>query len=288
MALRVSVIDFLSGLTGNYNKIYFRPNSGNAGDSLINFGFYSAARKSGLNYQEILNDSELDKISSDDILILSGGGNLVPYWDAGSDLVRRLVKYDFPIALMPQSVVGRDDVLRLLRSKDTLFLREEISYEYALGLKLECQVLFDHDLAFHADLEFLNGFPLPVFSLKNFRKISYIAYHYLRSRIRPGLQVFRSDRESRLDLKKKRINDLSQVARFGTLGFDLNVCSAYWFLKVISWYDSIETDRLHVFIGGVLLGKKVILHENSYHKIRGVYKSSIADNDAFKNLVSFK
>lgn len=285
-AVDSQVSEFLQDASSRYRKVYFRPNSGNAGDSLINFGFYSIAEKIGLEFQEIIDDSDFDLISDDDILLLSGGGNLVPYWDAGSHLVRKLVGYKFPIALLPQSVEGREDIIALLRVQDTIFLREKISYDFVLSLNPNCKVLLDHDLAFHSDLGVLERFICPDLSYKNIRKLAYILYHYVRSRFKRDIEVFRADKESRLSVKKNKINDISQVARFGTGRREQNECSASWFLRVLSWYEVVETDRLHVFIAGVMLGKKIILHESSYHKIRGVYFSSVQGSKS-SSLVSF-
>jgi exopolysaccharide biosynthesis predicted pyruvyltransferase EpsI len=39
--------------------------------------------------------------------------------------------------------------------------------------------------------------------------------------------------------------------------------------------DAVVTNRLHIGIAGVLLGKRVQLYDNSYGKIRDVYQSSL-------------
>lgn len=51
----------------------------------------------------------------------------------------------------------------------------------------------------------------------------------------------------------------------------------YPFLKAISEYEVIQTDRLHVAIAGALLGREVHLYPGSYFKIRAIYESSIKD-----------
>ena len=47
------------------------------------------------------------------------------------------------------------------------------------------------------------------------------------------------------------------------------------FLRHIDQYERVITDRLHVAIGGALLGKEVKLIGNSYFKIRAIFDSSI-------------
>ena len=62
-------------MAATYNRnIYFLPNSGNAGDALINTGFYAAAQEAALDYEEISADFNFHKIGENDLLILSGGG----------------------------------------------------------------------------------------------------------------------------------------------------------------------------------------------------------------------
>ncbi len=48
------------------------------------------------------------------------------------------------------------------------------------------------------------------------------------------------------------------------------------FLAIADRYDEIRTDRLHVAIAGALLGKRVLLHDNSYGKNRAVWEHSVA------------
>lgn len=115
----------------------------------------------------------------------------------------------------------------------------------------------------------------------------YIAYHFVRSKFSGNLKALRTDRESTIEGKKRKINDISRLAKFGTRNRELNLLSSYWLLKLLSWYKQVETDRLHVFVGCVLVGTKVKLRENSYHKIRGVYSFSIEPRPEYSRLVDF-
>lgn len=253
-----------------YRRIYFRPNPGNSGDALINVGFYSCAERCGLEYSEIADDFDYSALGSEDLVILSGGGNIVPYWSAGSELIQELTKYDFPLLLMPQSVEGREDILRLLRAKDVLILREEYSYKYAQSLGLECALGLDDDLAFSVNPEdVLKSFHLPPLKVRNIRKALYILYHFIRSRFKGELKALRTDRESRFPGKKKKINDVSSLARFGTGSKKLNYCSSYWMLKILSWYKVVETDRLHVFVACSLWKSRLFCIAIAIIKLKG-------------------
>lgn len=282
-----TVFDTLVAAKKRYERVYFRPNSGNAGDALINVGFYSIAQKICLEYEEISDDFPYEELSERDLVVLSGGGNIVSYWSAGSALVQRLTQYKFPLLLMPQSIEGREDILGLLRERDVLFLREKYSFEYACALGLKCRLALDSDLAFFVDRTLFGTAcrALPALSIRNVRKMAYVFWHRLRSKATGRLVALRTDRESVTLGRKRKFNDISLVAKFGTRDRELNMLSAYWLLKVLSWYDVVETDRLHVFVGCVLVGTKVILHENAYYKIKGVYEYSVRAHPTYAPLV---
>ncbi len=274
-----------------YKKIYFKANSGNAGDSLINFGFYSLADELGLLYEEVDEQYDYANIAGDSVLILSGGGNIVPYWEACSNILREVTRHEFPVIMLSQSIQGRRDVLRLLRQCDILILREKFSYDYALSLDLNCRLYIDHDLAFYADLEYLYGFKKvlpPVFNLSKSQKLLKIYYHKTRALFCRELKAFRTDHEANLKIKAKKINDIARAAKFGTRGILENAYSAISLLEIVKRYKFVETDRLHVFIACLLAGTKVLLHDNVYYKIRGVYEHSVKDNPRYSHLVNYQ
>lgn len=289
--LKKTTAEALRDASRDYKKLYFKPNKGNAGDSLINAGFYSICASIEANFEEIGTGFDYATIEPDELLILPGGGYLVPYWNGGSELVREVTKYDFPILLLPQSIQGREDVLQLLRPKDRLYLRERYSLEYALSLNLSCQVGIDHDLAFSASPErIFNEAPKwpPNNNLKTLRKRLYCHYHKFRSAFHDELDAFRTDSESVLLGKKRKINDISSVSKFGTKNRLENLYSAKKMLELLSSYEHIKTDRLHVMIGCILAGTPVTAFDNAYYKIRGVYEYSIQPNTLHSPLVTFK
>ena len=284
-----AVIDVLNKAK-RHGQVYFRANEGNAGDSLLNFGFYSLAKKIGLFYEEIYDGFDYGAISENSVLILSGGGNIVPYWEGGSNLLRKIAKYNFPLIMLPQSIEGRPEVLRLLRKKDVLILREKFSYEYAVSLGLECKLYIDHDLAFFVDLDFLYEFKRvfpPQFNLTNVQKMLKVYYQIIRSVFYRELKALRTDHESILGIGAKKINDISRIAKFGTKGIFENAYSSISLLNIVSRYKLVETDRLHVFIACMLAGTKVRLRDNKYYKIKGVYEYSVKTSEPYSHLVDY-
>ena len=51
----------------------------------------------------------------------------------------------------------------------------------------------------------------------------------------------------------------------------------YKFMKTLAKYERIYTNRLHVAIGGALLGRQVFVSSNDYFKIEEIYAASIKD-----------
>lgn len=272
----------LAALKEQKREVYFRPNPGNAGDSLINMGFFSLAQAIGLDFKLLSDDQELGRLSPAAAVITSGGGNIVPYWEGGSKTLRTLLQYQFPIYMMPQSIEGRAELLGTLRAGDVLFLRENFSRSYAESLQLNCEVASDHDLAFFLERGYVEAAAplLPKLSGKNLVRLGLLGYHFLRSRFIKSVRAYRTDIESTSGGNFPLRNDLSLVCKFGDRTLAENAFSAKWFLRLLSWYDLVETDRLHVMIGCVLVGTRVKVKPNRYHKIQGVYEFSIAPGEA--------
>ena len=285
-----TVREFLTQAKDERRRLFFRPELGNAGDALINAGFYTLARRLGLDYVEITGGRRaVPELGREDLLILAGGGSLSSHWDIGEQTLDSLTCFDVPLLLLPQSLQGRENVLARLREQDTLFVREEYSLRYARSLHLACPVHLDHDMALSLDTALVLATPvrhLPR-SRDDLRRAAAFARHRVRARRGLPLTAWRSDSEATSDRQARRRDDLSALADFGTLDRAANLRSARKMLEVISWYDSVETDRLHVGVGAALLGKPVTLHANAYHKIRGVYEYSLRDDPRYSPLVTY-
>lgn len=71
-------------------------------------------------------------------------------------------------------------------------------------------------------------------------------------------------------------NDLEGLARKSNYGYRLppdpvRVSNVSVYLKMCASYEAIYTDRLHVAITGLALGRKVTLVQNAYHKNKSMY-----------------
>lgn len=286
----MNLTEFLKELSRSGDRVFYHPNGGNAGDALINVGFYHLADKVQLRYVEV-DDQKMD-YAENDVVLIAGGGCIVPEWPSVSNYIRRLVKTSARIVVLPQSVSRSDEVLALLRQGDMLILREETSYRYCQKLALECQISLSNDTAFYVDksiLELDPGRKVVITGYKDVIRMLLIRYHELRSRLVGKISAYRCDSEASLEgVDRKIINDLSLVCGFGAQNKKVSTASAFNLLKVISRYKLVETDRLHIMVGSLIAGVSVVAHDNNYGKISGVYDYSVDKNQNYDGLVEFR
>ena len=209
-----TVREFLTQAKDERRRLFFRPELGNAGDALINAGFYTLARRLGLDYVEITGGRRaVPELGREDLLILAGGGSLSSHWDIGEQTLDSLTCFDVPLLLLPQSLQGRENVLARLREQDTLFVREEYSLRYARSLHLACPVHLDHDMALSLDTALVLATPvrhLPR-SRDDLRRAAAFARHRVRARRGLPLTAWRSDSEATSDRQARRRDDLSAL-----------------------------------------------------------------------------
>lgn len=286
------VASVLDEAAGRSRRIYYRTQLGNAGDALINLGFYAVADRLGMHYDSIpgFSAAPLPTLRSDDLLILAGGGSLSEHWDFGAPALDALTRGEASLLILPSSLHGNAASLSRLRERDTLIVRDPYSLQFARSLGLRCRLILAHDMAFSAE-------PSRVLratqwrrprTIDDIRRLAAFAQHRLRAARGETLQAWRTDRESARNIgDARRREDLSALADFGTLDAAANFHSGQWLLRVASWYSVVETDRLHLGIACLLVGTRAVLHANDYHKIRGVYEYSIAPFPERARLVTF-
>jgi hypothetical protein len=127
----------------------------------------------------------------------------------------------------------------LARTKALVFARERTSYEQ---IRSVCRADIAHDCAFFFD------------------------YDPYRAEGHGTLNAFRTDREATAGHSLPPDNiDISTKCE-----------SLDEWLWTISRHESIQTDRAHVIIAGVMLGKRVIYRPSRYHKVPALVDYSFA------------
>lgn len=252
-------------------SVYFFPNSGNAGDSLINVASIHALERAGVRWRAVGQGADVEG----QVVILGGGGNFIPAYATIRNAFLSFLPKAKQIILFPHTVRGNEDLLEKMGPNVTLICRDVESYQHASAVAGSALVLLAHDMAFHLDIDRLlnsteaTSVYMPAFqeaiqkhninldSLQQRAKVFYARHDVERSGPIGGSDV-----------------DVSAIFAFGTWPGTAER-AAWSLMEMIRTSPPIETDRLHVGIAAALLGKDCVLHDNSYGKNLGVWQHSL-------------
>lgn len=266
-------------------KIYYLPTPGNGGDSLITMGTIDFFNEIGLKYSPTTVEG-VEQIADGSVLILGGGGNLVPIYGHAKRMLLTYGKRAERIILLPHTIRGHDAVIAGLGPNVTLFARDETSYEHvrknATG---GCVAKLGHDMAFHADPRPLIEDQSPEY-LAAFQKQCWKHKFDAAAMVdREVARYMRTDKEM-TDASANGDGDISAVFSLGS-SVELYKKSAWCMFHVLSMPKTIVTDRLHVGIGAMLINKKCTIHDNSYGKNSSLFAHSLAGKDTSLEFVPF-
>ena len=292
---------YLKSLAEETETIYYCPNCGNAGDSLIAYSTFQLFNKNNVNYR-IFNSQTFEP--AEKILVYGGGGNLVQnHHGYARKIIQRYHRLVKKLIILPHTISTHEDLLKELGSNVEIICREEISYNHVKKHATKANVMLMDDLAFSLDIK-------DIFSKKPKSKIleniALKAYYKLnadekkltspspqriikswifetqdrlsKKSIKDNYQIlncFRIDAEKTdLDIPKDNI-DLSMEFAYGTGSEKTTLLASYKLLNYMNQYQEIRTNRLHLAIGGALLGKTVKFYGNNYYKCRAIYQYSM-------------
>lgn len=236
-------------------EIVFLQNDGNFGDGLIRAGTLCFFEDYGFDYCELDMSRRADKLTAglhslrgallkDRLLVYSGSGAWSSYTSLGRRNVRILSQLGGDIFVLPTTF---EEPVVFDERHSAYYVRDKYESRDAIAAAPFC-----HDMAFYLALAGVDRV-LP-----------------RRASAPKGvLYSFRTDNEG-------RSHGLEEVEGNRDLSSEGNHSSDISrFLSVLDDYETVVTDRLHVAIGAVLLGKEVSLLPGGYFKIAAVYKSSI-------------
>ena len=146
-----SVVDTLKRIDGK--RIAYIPNPGNAGDSVIAAATYQMLDSLGIDYH-VPEPHRFD--AKGWTVIYGGGGNMIGPRTFSSRVIGRLAKSAERLIVLPHTVKNNEELLGSLGKNTTVFCRERYSYTYVTGLKPNCEVGIDDDMAFHLNLDVLD------------------------------------------------------------------------------------------------------------------------------------
>ncbi|WP_152537542.1 polysaccharide pyruvyl transferase family protein [Catenovulum agarivorans] len=291
-------LDSLEQLLKSFEEnVYFYPNPGNAGDSLIACATFQFFDKIGLNY-ELVKDASFDATGK--TVMYGGGGNFGGEESRAGQFVKKYKDTAKNLVFLPHTIFGAEQLLASLKSNAHIICRERVSYDHVNKTSPNAHVYLHDDIVFQSDhSKFIAKEPkvnfLPYLvkeftsrllgqsdydfglSLKGY--LSYKAFLKTiperRKKNDKVLKAFRVDVERTSDVVPEGNVDLSAVLELSSCQKDLAALSCYHFLNEINAYEEVHTNRLHIAIGAACLGKNVKLHANNYFKIRAIYEYSI-------------
>lgn len=286
-----NIHDFLSSYAGK--ELWYRPNRGNAGDSLIAHATYQLFRKHKISYKSVNHDMDL----SDKVVMYSGGGNLVPYYNNAAKFIEKYHRCAREFIILPHTINGHEGLLSQFGSNVQLLCRDKQSFDYVKAQTKNAKVYLMDDLAFSIDvsLTFEEGKKLPrnldnckhlfIRNLKRFIRTTLhdIQAYSFRRRGDNVIHCFRTDISEKTEIKLPPNNfDLSWAFAPDSMNEIDSLDTAYRLLKYLKKYDLIRTNRLHLCIAGILLNRNVEFYPNRYWKNEMVYETSIKDR--FQNV----
>lgn len=241
-------------------RCFYMPNGGNLGDNLIASATVQRFERAGLPWHFIRGRRR--EVQPGDVLVFGGGGSLVSLYTGGIDCVASLQALGAPVVVLPHTVNGHADFWSRAGAL-TVFCREADSLAY-LEQFPQHEALPAHDMALGLDL-----------TEDPFTTVLAMREAFAARGEGRVLRAFRQDAEAAsfstddtLDLSALSYPPLASVTSLHG-----HTCA---FLAALAAYSAIHTDRLHVAIGGGLLGIPVVLFDNVYGKNRAVFTTSLA------------
>lgn len=275
---------------GNF---YFLPNKGNLGDVVIAFAEFQYFDSLKFNYK-VFDISKKSSYKEDFNLVYGGGGiwhNL--YHKDYQDILKVFKSPKLKKCIvLPSSFYNCDDVLKAFDERFIVFCREKQSYEYCIKKNKKAKFILADDMVVDSNFDIFNyslekSFCLTKspFQIENIAQ-AYQCYTPVIEQAFENLHKYKSfeigyllrtDKESVFNntkIKQLAI-DPSSFAFNYACDKALNTLLTQVFLTIISQFDIVVTDRLHIGICAAKLGKKTLLIDNSYKKLSNVYEKSL-------------
>lgn len=286
-------LEYLEQTLRELGTFYFWQNDGNLGDYIIAEATRQMFRRAGLVWHPYNPDNP--PCEEEYSLVYSGGGRFVPYW-GGMELrqehltrpqVRRCV-------ILPHSINGVDNFVKALDERHTVFCRERKTLAYCRGVNTRSRFILAHDVGIYLQLDkvvplsYLHE-PAPdegaearaQYELLVDGRADYYRFKARRTMAwafgRKVAFFLREDVEKGTNLESEGTFDLSGVWS-GTC--NENACSGpllMFMAELASYPDIVVTDRLHVAIMAMHVGKEVYMLDNDYGKLSGVYEVSLKE-----------
>ena len=254
-------------------RVAYFPNPGNAGDSLIASATYQLLDRYGLRYDVLHTPQEAGALRGR-VVILGGGGNLVPLYHGMATIAERLLSGGHTVILLPHSVRGNEQLLARLPASWTLFCREIQSWRHVQRHAPSCNVRLGHDIGLYLDADMLGDSVDPDAAEQQFRSVLASGAKLTPEAITGKAVSCMRHGAERTSVPAGPNYDVSVVFATGVAPGPAEI-GAWMMLEFARRASQVTTNRLHIGVAAALVGTHVVLHDNSYGKVSGVYLNSM-------------
>ncbi|WP_336760774.1 polysaccharide pyruvyl transferase family protein [Asaia sp. VD9] len=240
------------------NNAAYYPGYGNLGDALIQLGTLDLFNDLEWSPRIIEGRNPNVFIGHNHVVMGGGGGWTRGLWETYLDQVLAFLETGGQLLILPSTFSGFGSEFVPYAEQVTLFCREERSYEDLIRNGFPSNRIFVcHDLAFYVHPRHFSQFEI--------------------AGVYPDLKMLRRDEETTQSTVPRHSFD------FPLLFNDIQWQTAAQCLAplqaaatLISQFDRIETDRLHMSVLSALIGRNVKMSANSYFKNRAVFDYTLA------------
>ena len=289
--------------------VYF-PNPGNLGDELIAVATLQVFERLGLSY-EIYDDKKAYPTGY--TLVYGGGGGMIPEWGYLQTIATAFSDPGISRGvILSHSMRNCEELLNILDERFTIFCRDQKSLEYCESINTKAEIHLADDMGCYLDVSALptleslhRQLPCPgLFTwcssllsenrhsqTRTLHRYYRKTYHRLNRHAKQRTHLLtdsrklalmmRRDSEAVADCLPEKLHHLKNIdiSRYGggnCRWIEFTRMGVRQFIDTINRFDVIITDRLHVSIAAAHLRKQVIMIDNSYGKLSGVFNQSLS------------
>lgn len=228
------------------------------------------------------------KLKSEVIILMHGGGNFGDLWRQHQEFRLKVIQH-YPnnrIIILPQTVYysnpkfARHDAA-IVRQYPNIIVcaRDQRSFRFLKAFRFAKHVLLLPDMAFCADIK-------PIHNTKEAILIKRTDKEWnesLADSLPAGIDVCDWCSIDKPDEIIKNLGSIQSPKEIDSYAFNVFLPHLIELgVRQLGSYKTIHTTRLHAAILGILLGKEVVLYDNSYGKNRAFYDTWLCDIPSVK------
>lgn len=287
-------LEYLEQTLRELGEFYYWPNHGNVGDLLIAEATRQYFQRKRLSWRPY---DPHNPPEGEYALVYGGGGRFSEHWGGPvggiAPLIAKNVKQ---CVILPHSFYRVDKELARFDARHILFCREQLSYNYVCSVVRGARVWLADDMALQYEVsdcnscrpENLDNRPAGEDTETQEKWLAGMGAERMQIMVKRAMVISSATKRKIAFLLR---TDAEKNGRLvSLLSYDI---SAEWngncaetkhsgrlvasFAKALEQADVVVTDRLHVAVMSMLLGKVVYMLDNDYGKLSAVYAQSMKE-----------